>query len=109
MMDEKKKYVFSRTLKSADGAVLIINNIKEEITKIKQEPGKDIYLFGGANLAASLLNLNLIDEFILAVHPIILSAGKPLFQNINERKNLKLHDSKIYSNGLVMLFYEPAK
>jgi dihydrofolate reductase len=109
IVEKKKKYVFSRTLNSVEGAILINKNIEEEVKKIKQEPGKDIYLFGGSSLVTSLLNLNLIDEFRLAVHPIVLGAGKPLFIDIKERKKLKLVDSKIYSNGLVKLFYKPFK
>lgn len=107
MMNEKKKYVFSKTLKSVEGATLISGNIKEEVNKLKEEPGKDIHLFGGASLVTSFLNLNLIDEYQLAVHPIILGAGKPLFSDINKRKKLRLTDSKVYPNGLIMLFYKP--
>jgi dihydrofolate reductase len=93
-----------------DGAVLIKDNIKEEVEKIKNDSsagseGKDIWLFGGAGLTTSLLNLGLVDELSLAVHPIILGAGKPLFSNINGRIHLKLTDSKTYSTGLISLSY----
>ena len=102
-----KKYVFSTTLeKVTEGASLIKNNVSEEVKKIKNEKGKDIWLFGGAGLTTSLLNLGLIDELLLAVHPIILGAGKPLFHNINKRIHLKLVDTKTYSSGLVALSYE---
>lgn len=60
---------------------------------------------GGADLTASLLNLGLIDEIGLAVHPIILGSGKPLFSNIKGRIPLKLIDTKTYSSGLVYLTY----
>lgn len=101
-----KEYIFSTTLTEIKaGAVLIKTNIKEEIEKIKKEKGKDIWLFGGASLTTSLINLGVVDEISLAVHPVILGAGKPLFSNINGRVHLKLTDSKTYSTGLVSLTY----
>ena len=101
-----QEYVFSTTLKEVKpGAVLIKNNIEEEVKRIKAQPGKDIWLFGGASLTTCLLNLGLVDEMVLAVHPIILGEGKPLFQNIPDRVPLTLTDSKTYSSGLVMLSY----
>jgi dihydrofolate reductase len=107
MMESKKKYVFSRTLKYVKGATLINNNVEDEVNKIKQQQGKEIYLFGGASLITTFVNSDLIDEYQLAVHPIILGAGKPLFIDIKERKKLRLVDSKAYSTGLVMLTYKP--
>ncbi len=108
MMKSKKKYVFSRTLKSAEGAEIISNDIDARVKEIKNEYGKDIHLFGGASLATTFVNSNLIDEYLLAVHPIILGAGKPLFIDIKESKNLELTDSKVFSNGLVILRYVPS-
>lgn len=100
------EYVFSTTLKEVKpGAILINGDIEAEVNRIKNEPGKDIWLFGGANLTASLLNLGLIDEIGLAVHPIILGSGKPLFSNIKGKIPLKLIDTKTYSSGLVYLTY----
>ncbi len=106
-----KEYIFSTTLTAVkDGAVLIKTNIKEEVEKIKNDSsvsseGKDIWLFGGAGLTSSLLNLGLIDEISLAVHPIILGGGKSLFSDITKRIHLKLVDTKTYSTGLVALTY----
>ena len=101
-----KEYVFSTTLnKVKEGATLIRGNIHAEVEKIKGEEGKDIWLFGGASLTTSLMNLGLVDELSLAVHPIILGNGKHLFQHIAGRKNLKFLDTKTYSTGLVSLTY----
>ena len=101
-----KEYVFSRTLNSVkEGVTLVAGDTLEEVTKIKNEPGKDIWLFGGAELTSSLMNLGLVDEVGLAVHPIVLGGGKPLFNNINDRIDLKLIDTKTYSTGLVSLTY----
>ena len=101
-----KEYVFSRTLNSVkEGAVLVKGDIASEVTKIKHEAGKDIWLFGGAELTSELLNLGLVDEIGLAVHPIILGAGKALFKDVRDRIHLKLADVKTYSTGLLYLTY----
>lgn len=101
-----KEYVFSTTLDSVkEGAVLIKKDIKKEVEKIKKEKGKDIWMFGGASLTSSLMNLGLIDELSLAVHPILLGAGKPLFSDISKRIQLELINTKTYSSGLVTINY----
>lgn len=101
-----KEYIFSNTLdKVKDGAVLVKGDIEQEVRRIKNEPGKDIWLFGGADLSSALLNRGLVDEIGLAVHPILLGDGKPLFQNIKNRLHLTLVNSKAYSTGLVYLTY----
>ena len=105
-----KEYVFSKTLKKVkEGVVLIKRNIKKEVEKIKNEKGRDIWLFGGAELISSLMNLELVDEIILAVHPVILGGGKVLFKEIKERTWLTLADHKIYPGGLVFLTYKVAR
>ncbi len=101
-----KEYVFSTSLNTVkENAILIKENIAQEIERIKNEPGKNIWLFGGASLTRSLLNLGLVDELSLAVHPLILGSGKPLFSAINHRIPLTLTGTKTYSTGLVSLVY----
>jgi dihydrofolate reductase len=101
-----KEYVFSSTLNEVKpSSILIGKDIESEVKRIKKEPGKDIWLFGGASLTASLLNLNLIDEIGLAIHPVILGGGKPLFHDISNRIRLELADTKTYPTGLVSLTY----
>jgi dihydrofolate reductase len=101
-----KEYVFSNTLtKVKDGAILINGDIRSEVEKIKSSHGKDIWLFGGAALTASFLNMGLVDELWLSVHPILLGGGKPLFPDIKNRTYLHLLESKTYSTGLVSLKY----
>ena len=101
-----KEYVFSNTLDEVrEGAVIINGDIKTEVQKIKKKKGKDIWLFGGADLISSLMNLQLVDEIILAVHPVVLGKGKALFSEIKERTWLTLTDHKIYPNGLAFLMY----
>jgi dihydrofolate reductase len=100
-------YVFSNTLEpSTDPKVVIMSgDIVKSVKKIKEAPGKNIWLFGGAQLTTAFINENLVDEVWLAVHPIILGSGKPLFQNISSRKKLKLAESKIYDTGLASMTY----
>lgn len=108
-MPKMKEYVFSSTLKELkQDAILVNGNIEAEVKRIKNEPGRDIWLFGGASLTASLLNLGMVDEISLAVHPIILGGGKPLFSQIDKRILLNLADTKTYSSGLVSLTYSLA-
>jgi dihydrofolate reductase len=90
-----KEYVFSTTLDEVkDGATLIKGDLKDEVERIKKENGKDIWLFGGAGLTTSLMNLGLVDELSLAVYPVLLGGGRLLFNNIKERMKLTLVDTK---------------
>jgi len=105
----KKKFVFSNTLAKVNGnATLISNNIKEEIKRMKNEQGKNIWLYGGASLITSFVNLGLVDEYRLSVHPVILGAGKPLFADINHRVGLKLVGTRKFASGVVQLCYQDA-
>ena len=100
-------YVFSNTLKEAgQGARIVSGDLAEEVRKIKKQKGKDIWLFGGASLLMSFLNAKLVDEMQLAVHPILLGSGKPLFQGIKGRVPFTTKNAKTYPSGLVQLFYE---
>lgn len=102
-----KQYVFSTTLqKVQDDVTIIRGDVKIAVDLIKNEEGKDIWLFGGAGLTTSLMNLGLVDRLWLAIHPILLGGGKPLFQNIEKRVRLNLIESNSFSTGLVSLTYE---
>ncbi|NOU98612.1 dihydrofolate reductase family protein [Paenibacillus planticolens] len=102
----KEKYVFSRTQKSADNKAVFINDhILEEVNIIKNKPGKDIWLYGGASLITTFINLGLVDEFRLSVHPVVLGEGKPLFVDIKQRLNLKMVNTRTFSSGVVQLIY----
>lgn len=105
-----KSYVFSNTItKPYADAGIISGDIIEKVNTLKQQPGKDIWLWGGASLVTSFLNAGLIDEMNLAVHPIVLGSGKALFSNMDGRKHFVLKSSEAYSSGLVMLTYEAKK
>jgi dihydrofolate reductase len=102
-----KHYVFSNTLtKPYEGTELISGDFVKQVMDLKNKPGKDIWLFGGTEITTTFINNNLVDEMDLAVHPILLGAGKSLFNNVESRKHFKLASSKAYSSGLVMLNYE---
>ena len=84
LVHSKEKYVFSKTQKGTDNKAVFINdNILEEVDKLKNKTGKDIWLYGGASLITTFINLGLVDEFRLSVHPVILGEGKPMFIDIN--------------------------
>lgn len=106
LVHSKKKYVFSRTQKETDNQAIFINeNIVEEVNKLKNKPGKDIWLYGGASLITTFVNLGLVDEFRLSIHPVILGEGKPLFIDIRRRLNLKIVNTRTFSSGVVQLVY----
>lgn len=106
LIHSKEKYVFSRTQIGTDNKAIFINeNILEEVNKLKNNPGKDIWLYGGSSLVTTFINLGLVDEFRLSIHPVVLGEGKPLFNDIKERLNLKMVNSRTFSSGVVQLIY----
>ena len=106
-VQEIPKIVFSTTLTSADwnNTTLIKDNIVEEVNKLKSKPGKDLVIFGSPGLAKSLMNLGLIDEYKLTLHPVILGEGISLFDSNTQMSNLKLLESKTLGSGVVTLHY----
>ena len=102
-----KQYVFSRTMEmSPDPNVeLVSENVVDLVRELKEEPGKAIYLCGGADLAATLFAEGLVDEIILKLNPVLLGPGIPLFSGVVEQTDLELADSKTYGSGVVLLQY----
>jgi len=102
-----KEYVFSRTLSTVkEGAVLVSADSMAEARRIKEQPGKDIWLFGGASLTDALFKEGLIDELWLSVHPILLGSGKLLLPGKRKRRTkISLLESKTYETGLISLRY----
>lgn len=108
LVHSKEKYVFSRTRTQIDTdnqTIFINQNILEEVNKLKSKSGKDIWLYGGASLITTFINLGLVDEFRLSIHPVILGEGKPLFIDIKQRLNLEMVNIKTFSSGVVQLIY----
>ncbi len=110
LLHSKQKYVFSTTKKDdGTGAIFINDNIKKCVTALKEQAGKNIWLYGGANIITTFLNLDLVNEYRLAIHPVILGKGKPLFQNIQDRHKLTLIDATGYKSGVTLLTYKREK
>ncbi len=104
---ENKMYVFSTTLKEVDKNYELINgNVKEQVMLIKSQPGKDIAVWGGAVLLASLLDLELVDELSVSIIPVLLGKGKPMVDILKDKILLELTDLKKYSNGTVQVSYK---
>jgi dihydrofolate reductase len=109
-MNNTPKYVVSTTLDTVEwsNSTLIKGNLAEEITKLKQQPGKNIGITGSTTLVHSLLQDDLLDELGLMIHPVVVGSGKRLFEEGGDLKALKLIDSKTFSTGVVSLTYQPA-
>ena len=108
-MNAIPKIVFSRTLDKADwhNTRLIKDNVAEEVLKLKQQPGKDLALFGSPGLTVSLVEHGLVDELRVMVHPILLGAGKSLFKGLTKRVSVQLTRTTTFSSGNVLLCYRP--
>ena len=112
MMNGYPKYVVSTTLQEPlewNNSTLIKGDVAEEITKLKEQPGKDISITGSPTLVRSLLQEDLLDELRLMVHPIVVGSGKRLFEDSSDQKALELVDSKVFSTGVLYLTYQPAQ
>src|SRR4030095_7771517 len=102
-----KHYVFSNTLKEVEqGYILVTGDIRTEVEKIRNQQGKEIAVFGGAELLSSLLNLDLIDELSLAICPVLLGKGKSFFPFIEKRIDWKVKEVKTYKSGLISISYQ---
>ena len=110
-MNNVRKYVVSTTLEGPlewNNATLIGDNVAEEISKLKQQPGKDILVFGSGDLVNTLMQHDLIDEYRLMVFPVVVASGKRLFAE-GDTKTLRLTQTRTFDSGAVVLTYEPAR
>jgi len=105
------KIVFSRTLEKAEwnDTRLVKENAVEEVTKLKQQSGKDLFIFGSANLSSTLMQHGLIDEYRLSINPMILGGGNPLFKASPHRMKMKLLEARPLKSGCVILRYQPER
>ncbi len=110
-MNTVPKVVFSRTLEAAGwkNTRLVTNDAAEEVAKLKQGGGKDLFIFGSADLSATLTRHGLIDEYRLAIAPLVLGEGNPLFKPSPQRLPLRLVEARLLKSGAVILRYQPAK
>ncbi|MCF3108015.1 dihydrofolate reductase family protein [Niabella sp. CC-SYL272] len=113
VMDKIPKVVFSHTLKKVHWAStrLAKGTLEEEVAALKQSADGRMgdILVGSRSLIIALLNLNLIDEFQLTIHPVVAGSGLPLFNNIDHRAAFKLINTKTFGSGAITLYYEPLK
>jgi dihydrofolate reductase len=110
-MNRIEKYVFSTTLDRADwnNTTLVRGNAAEEVAKLKAQPGKDLFIFGSGDLAGSLLERGLIDEYRLIMVPVVLGAGKKLFPDAGQPVKFSLLSARTFRNGNVLLSYQPER
>jgi dihydrofolate reductase len=110
MINNYKKIVFSRTIDSVtwNNSVLMKKINPDEIKELKQQDGKNMLIIGSAQIVREFSRLGLIDEYHLLLHPVVLGAGKPLFNHFDKSQKLKLAETKTFTNGVVGLFYNQA-
>jgi dihydrofolate reductase len=110
-MNNVPKIVFSKTLEKVawNNAKLAKGNIAEVVAALKQQPGKDVVIYGSGSIIATLTQLGLIDEYLIFVNPIVLGSGKPLFKGLKDRFDLKLQKTQLFKNGVVLLDYLPVE
>ena len=106
LMVNLRKIVFSRTQKNIKGRNVTVENgdLATVVKALKQQPGKNIMVYGGASFVSSLISLSLIDEFYIFLNPVAIGEGLPIFK---EQKILKLESTTSYKNGKVLLKYLP--
>lgn len=108
-MNAIPKVVFSRTLETAEwnNTRLVRGDAVEEVIRLKEQPGKDLFIFGSAQLASTLMRHDLIDEYRLGLTPVVLGGGNPLFKPAPDRLRMKLVEARPLESGCVILRYEP--
>ena len=111
-MNTLPKFVVSKTLDEPlewNNSSLIQGNIAEEVSKLKQQPGQDILIYGSGDLVHTLMEHDLIDEYRIWVHPVVVGSGKRLFRDGSDTTVLRFVGTKTFSSGVVVLSYQPAE
>jgi dihydrofolate reductase len=109
-MNNTPKIVFSNSLKNVgwNNTRVIRGELGAEISRLKQQSGRDIVVYGSGSLVSALTRLGLVDDFRIFVSPILLGKGKLLFEGIDARTNLRLVGTQTFESGLVVLRYQKA-
>jgi dihydrofolate reductase len=110
MMNGYPKHVVSTTLEEPlewNNSTLIKGNVAEAVSRLMQQPGKDILIFGSGDLVSTLMQHDLIDQYRLMVFPIVVGSGKRLFRDGSDTKALRLVETKSFGSGVVVLSYQP--
>jgi len=109
-MNRLPKYVASRTLQNLSwNASVIQGNVFDAVATMKRETGGDLLIYGSATFAQSLVERDLVDEFRLMVHPVVVGRGKHLISNPSSSKTLRLIETQTTRSGIAVLVYEPAR
>jgi dihydrofolate reductase len=110
-LNNTAKFVVSKTLKKPEwnNTSVINGDVVEEVRKLKEQPGKRVAVLGSSVLVQTLMANDLVDEYLLALYPILLGAGKKLFRDNDQLRKLELVNSSTTSTGGVVLTYRPAK
>ena len=105
------KYVVSSTLRDPEwtNTTVLDGDLAEAVSKLREAPGGDIVVHGSARLVQGLLENDLVDEVRLMVFPVVLGAGKRLFGDTDDKKPLRLTDSKVVGDGVAIMVYEPRR
>lgn len=108
-MNRMPKVVFSRTLDKAawSNTKLVKSNMVGEVRKMKEDPGPDMVILGSGSIVSQLAQENLIDEYQIALNPVVLGRGRTMFEGVKGKVSLKLTNSHTFRNGNVFLCYEP--
>jgi dihydrofolate reductase len=111
VLNNRQKYVASTTLKEPlpwTNSTLLKGDAAEAVASLREQPGMDLVVLGSGGLVQSLMRRNLIDEYVLTIHPLVLGSGRRLFPDGGESAALRLVDSKATTTGVVIATYEPA-
>jgi len=110
IMLDTPKVVFSKTLTESawENTILATGDIVEEVNKLKDRPGKDIIVYGGAGFVSSLVKHNLIDEYHLFLNPVIVGNGLTIFKSVEQKIGLEVIKSTAFSCGIVVNTYRPS-
>jgi dihydrofolate reductase len=112
VLNERQKYVASRTLEeplSWKNSSLLEGDAVESVATLKAQPGKDLVVLGSGELVQSLMRRNLVDEYVLLIHPLVLGSGRRLFSDGGPSAALRFVDIKTTTTGVVIATYHPAE
>jgi dihydrofolate reductase len=110
VLNNTQKYVASRTLKEPlpwQNSTLLEGDAAEAVARLKKEPGQDIAVLGSGQLVQTLMRHNLVDEYVLTIHPLVLGSGRRLFTEGGATSALRLLDSKTTTTGVIIATYRP--
>lgn len=109
-MNNTRKVVFSRTLEKVGwrNSILVTGDMAQEVSKLKQQSGRDMVIYGSGSVVSALARAGLIDEYQFLVNPVVLGAGKPLFSGLRDLVKLELLEARTFQCGVALLRYQPA-